>query len=148
MKKLIVLVITILLSLMLVSCSSNKDTNTNKSERELRKGYKEAKIYIYDYEFGEIDYKSKELRYNDTYDEQGNIITRKEFWGDDDYTKIVYKYNDKGLLIENNVFTVNKNEDEKLELTTKYKYNDNGLVIEKTDYKQGEPRCVLIYEYN
>jgi hypothetical protein len=98
MKKVIVLVTTILFSLLLVSCSQD---DTNKSERELRKGYKEAKVYAYFYKFGEIDKESKFLHKHITYDKEGNVATESETQDPKKgYTKKVYKYNQANMPIE------------------------------------------------
>jgi YD repeat-containing protein len=98
MKKIIVLVI-LLFSCILISCS--QEDYTNKSEREKRKGYKEAKVYIYEYKFGEIDKESKVLYQHITYDNEGNIETESQFQNyTKEYTKTVYKYNKANMPIE------------------------------------------------
>ena len=147
--KMLFLATNLLVSCVFISCSQEID----KSERERQKGYKELKVYSYDYNFdsGELDTNSKELEEEYTYDKEGNIATKKYFLKDNSYTKQVYKYNNKGFLIELQVFDIfdNNIEDEKLTMIIKYKYNDKGLLIEKAYYnKHGEPISKHIYEYN
>ena len=110
----------------------------NKSEKEIVKGYTEIKVYEYKYKSSELDSESKNLSHHYTHDKNGNIVT---ICGKD--YKFVYKYNDKGYLIEQQYFS-----DEELQHITKYKNNDKGLRIEETKYdKQGEPKIKLVYEW-
>ena len=139
MKK-VVLATILLLSCLSISCS--QEDYTNKSDREKRKGYKEANIYLYGYKSGEIDKESKRLLATEKYDEEGNLITDIG-----KYDKAVYRYNDKGLLIEKQFFRID-NDEEPLRFV-KYKYNDKGLLIEEIEHnKEGEPTTIIIYEYN
>jgi hypothetical protein len=107
-------------------------------EKKKRKDYTDVKIYEYGCnDFGEFDPESKELGYQYTLDNEGNIVS-------DEDSKYVNIYNDKGLIIEIQCF-----DNEELNYTTKYKYNDNCLLIEETEYNtQGEPYGKRVYEYS
>jgi hypothetical protein len=116
------------------------------------KGYT-AKVYEYKYDFGEIDSKSKNLIKQYTYDDHGNIV-EENFWGRRRYyigriEKTVYKYNDKGFVIETQNFLVYYDNEEKLVFIFKHNHNDKGLLVEKTSYYAGDdkPKTKFVYEY-
>lgn len=89
------------------------------------------------------------------YDKDGNTILKKYKKGGlsipYNKEKLVYviatkyKYNDKGSVIEKIEY------DEKCEPTGtwmyEYKYNEKELIIEKATYQDGEPKYMLVYEY-
>ena len=105
-------------------------------ETEKRKDYTEVKVYEYTYKFGKLDPESKKLQDQYAIDNEENIVSNENF-------KYVNIYNDKGLIIEKQCF-----ENEKLDYITKYKYNNKGLLIEEIGYgTQGEPYSKRIYEW-
>ena len=137
------------------------------------KGCKEAKVYVCYYKDNELDPESKSLVEHDVYDEEGNIIVKEKIWRRDRYrSKVVYKYNEKGTLIEEQDFYDGElqyitkyeynekdkkiktqyfeySDGEELKHTTKYEYNDKGLVTEKIEYdKQSKLINKAVYEYN
>jgi hypothetical protein len=138
------------------------------------KGYKEAKVYVYYYKASELDPESKSLVEHEIYDEEGNIIIKEKIWRRDRYrSKVVYKYNYKSFLIEEQDFYDGEpqyitkyeyndkdkkfktqyfeysDDGEELKHIIKYEYNDKGLVTGKIEYDpQGKIINKAVYEYN
>ena len=151
MKK-IVLATILLLSCLSISCS--QEDYTNKSERELRKGYKEAKVYAYLYKFGKIDKSNKVLIQHFTYDGNGNISTiltrESEPTEPDEYTKEVYKYNQVNMPIQ--IINYDGN-GQRTSITSMKYYPGDTIIAEKiyngknsiSEYKYNE-KGTIIYE--
>jgi YD repeat-containing protein len=147
MKKLIILFI--LLTYLLVSCSSQEVPKSNEDiEREKRKGYSELKVYACKYKSGKIDKDSKELVKEDTYDNEGNVLTRtfksEFFYGE--YSFNNYKYNSVNLPIK---ITEHYSNGEKFRHQI-IKYNKNNIVVEKIiEHVENElPYDKRIYKYD
>ena len=119
--------------------------NSTMSEREKIKaaGYKELKVYQYDYKAGEIDKGSKRLLKEDLYDKEGNVINRILHSDEYNYTKIEYKYNKANMLIETNYHYMEGRAQE----TRKY-YKDNITIAEKIIEEWASYSGKTIYKYD
>ena len=149
MKKIIFLfIVVIVFILQLALCFSQSDDK----DRIKRIGYKEMRAYSYKCSLDGIDESTRKLFYSETFDEQGNIITRivpvgrtkymyffkydrnnnlinKQFMDEYDGLSITYKYNSENKLIElveHNPNGISINREESI------KYNKKGIMIEKT----------------
>ena len=69
--------------------------NLNKSFSNKSYGYKEMKVYIYNYEQAQIDTQSQKLLLHVTFDKKGNVINRKKLVDQNNlkYSTEIYKYN-------------------------------------------------------
>jgi hypothetical protein len=130
MKKLTILTTVLLLACLLLSCSSNENDNLQK-QKELRKGYKELKIYAYFDELGELN-KDNELLYEQyEFDDDGNIVLElKHDRKTGEFFETSYKYNEANLFTEINRLDV----DGKVVYSETREYHEGDTIIAKRVY--------------
>jgi hypothetical protein len=163
MKKIVFLfIVVIFFILQLAPCFSQSDDKN----RIKRIGYKEMRAYSYQCSLDGIDEGTRKLFYSETFDEQGNIITKivpvgktrymyffrydrnnnlvnEQFMDEYDGMAITYKYNSENKLIEliehsSDGWTKNREES--------MKYNKKNVMIEKTVKKTKEDIDSTIYK--